>query len=217
MCGRFSLGVKIEEVQEHFQTNNTLAYSPHYNISPKQGIVAIRQLRYKRHMDLLYWGLKPYYVKTASFSARINVRAETAYQKFRQDLQYRRCLIPATGFYEWQKTEQGKLPYYIKPKDKNIIAFAGIWETDSAGQALNERCAILTTEAVPELMPIHERIPVILTEDNYAAWINPANQDIHSINRLLKAASIPLSIHRVSTKVNNSRYDAVDCIEPISQ
>jgi putative SOS response-associated peptidase YedK len=216
MCGRFSLDAKNEELQEHFQTVNILDYSSRYNISPGQGIIVVRQSGSEPNMDLLHWGFKPNWSKTANFPTLINIRAETAHQKFRQTLQRRRCLIPATGFYEWQQTEQGKQPYHIKLVDYPLFAFAGLWEIGANDNSLSESCAILTTKANPELASIHSRMPVILTKDQYAAWLEPMQYDAMAINNLLGYKDIVLDIYPVSFKVNNSHYDAADCLEPQS-
>lgn len=135
MCGRFTLAIEPQELAEAFDLAETLDdFPPRYNIAPSQPIAAILKSPddQERHFQLLKWGLIPSWSKDPSIGNRlINARGETVATKpsFRAAFKRRRCLIPATGFYEWQKHEGGKQPFYIRLRNQQPFAFAGLWET----------------------------------------------------------------------------------------
>lgn len=221
MCGRFTLTLSIAGLQRYFNASAALALSPRYNIAPSQGVLVVRQQENKsRECVLLRWGLIPPWLKEENINAQwINARAETVDQKplFRQAFQQRRCLIPASGFYEWKKTGKGKQPYYICKKDQSPLAFAGLWEhwENLQGKVI-ESCTVLTTDANPLLQPIHNRMPVVLEPDAFENWLTPDFQDTQALKALLHPDQAEnLAVYPVSAKVNNPRHDDEECILPL--
>ena len=150
----------------------------------------MRQIGAARELALLRWGLIPHWAKEEKIGYRmINARAETVAEKpsFRVALRRRRCLIPATGFYEWKAVPGGKQPYNIQLVDGGLFAFAGLWERwqGDAGQVV-ESCTIIVTEANKAISPIHDRMPVILDPSDYKSWLDPQLQDSASLQPLLR-------------------------------
>jgi putative SOS response-associated peptidase YedK len=170
MCGRFTNKAKPEQIQSEFKvgSKNPNLYEPRFNIAPSQMIDVVFEPESERILSQLKWGLVPSWSKDAqTFKGLINARAETLTEKpsFREAFKSRRCIIPASGFYEWQKQAKGaKQPFYFYLKDKEVFGFAGLWESwvdKTTGEGL-ETCTIITTEANDVLKPVHERMPVIL-------------------------------------------------------
>lgn len=177
MCGRYSLTSPIEGLRALFDFDELPNLQPRYNIAPTQGVVVVRERHAGgRELTAMRWGLVPSWAKEVGGGPPlINARAETVAEKpsFRAAFARRRCLVPADGFYEWKKTAQGpKQPYRIALPDDAPFAFAGIWEhwQDAQGSEL-ESCAIVTTEASPQIAEIHSRMPVILPPDAYEGWL----------------------------------------------
>jgi len=153
-------------------------------------VPAIRQAEAGREAVLLRWGLIPYWAKDEKFGYHtINARAETVDRKpaFRSAFKRRRCLIPATGFYEWKKLNRHKQPYHIRVKDRELFAFAGLWEhwRSPEGKAI-ESCTIIVTDANEVLKSIHDRMPVILDPGDYDTWLDPDNRDVDRLRSLLR-------------------------------
>lgn len=215
MCGRFSLTFSAEELSEVFQLDEIPpSFPPRYNVAPSQPIAAVLKTidRPSRHFSLLRWGLIPSWSKDPAIGNRlINARAETVGEKpsFRTAFKRRRCLIPASGFYEWQKKEQGKQAYYFHLKENQPFAFAGLWET---WQDIPTG-TILTTAANQLSQPIHDRMPVILKPEDYDRWLDPTNQASEVLQSLLKPfPSEEMEIYPVSNKVNNPANDSPECV-----
>lgn len=219
MCGRFVADITSAQVSDVFGVAAPPAYPPRYNITPTQNVLVIRQYKnMNRHLDLLRWGLIPSWSKEKS-SGFINARSETVDSKpsFRKAFKYHRCILPASGFYEWKKTNEGKIPHYIQMDDGSAMAFAGIWETwlSPEGQAI-ETCSILTTSANPAVAPIHDRMPVIISKDNFDHWLDTNNQNTDSLRQLF--APYPaenIKTYPVSTLVNKPTNDNPECIKEI--
>ena len=175
MCGRFAMTQSEEKVMNDFQIQHSeVLLEPRYNISPSQDIPVIVQQDGIRRLENRQWGLIPFWSKTPK--PMINARSETASEKpaFRQAFKKRRCLIPASGFFEWTKEDGKKQPYFIFLKDKSSMAFAGLWEEWSAPDGkIFKTCAILTVEANSFLQFIHHRMPVILKPANGMNWLDP--------------------------------------------
>jgi len=213
MCGRYSLVATPDEVRELFEYLEQPNFPPRYNIAPTQPIAVVRQGRENREFALMRWGLIPSWVKdTQSFTLLINARSETADAKpsFRNAFKRRRCLIPASGFYEWQKTsDKQKQPYWLHPAKPGPIAFAGLWEcwVGEDGSEI-DTAAILTVEANETLTSIHHRMPVVIQKADFSRWLETPEQEAGDVKDLLAAApedyfqAVP-----VSTRVNAVRND----------
>lgn len=226
MCGRFTLYVSPELIAELFGLAEPPVLVARYNIAPTQpvGLVRIDPHTKARTWALAYWGLIPAWSKDPSAAARmINARAETAPEKpsFRAAFRRRRCLIPASGFYEWKQVEKGKQPHYILPADDRPFGFAGLWEswTSPDGSEI-ESCTILTTDANELMAPVHNRMPVILAPDDYAAWLGAGVDDTPAAlaalqHRFRPYPSAGMKLYPVSTYVNNPRNEGEACVEPV--
>jgi putative SOS response-associated peptidase YedK len=149
----------------------------------------------------------------------INARSETAGTRpaFRDALQSRRCLIPADGFYEWQRTGAVKQPYCFEVKEGELFAFAGLWDLwrDARGNAI-ESCAILTTIANSVIAPVHDRMPVILDPGSYDLWLDPGMKNVSAASELLMPYDARLiRCYPVSTRVNQVANDGEECSAPV--
>jgi putative SOS response-associated peptidase YedK len=216
MCGRFTLAESPEKVAKAFGTE-VPQFPARFNIAPSQPVGVIVQNRdnSKREFRLMLWGLIPSWSKDPSKTQFINARSETVSEKpsFRTAYKYRRCLIPADGFYEWQKGKSGtKQPFYFSMSDEKLFAFAGLWESWKD----IETCTILTTTANDLLQTIHDRMPVILKPEDYARWLDPQVQDPRELSDLLcPFPDEPMQAIPVSTRVNSAKLDDALCVEPL--
>lgn len=196
-------------------------WAPRYNIAPTQQVPVVRVApdSGEREMTLLRWGLIPSWAKDASIGNRlINARAETVASKpaFRAAFKRRRCLVPADGYYEWQKVGSKKQPYLIQRQDGAPFAFAGLWESWHADRPdAVETFTIITTDANEATTAIHDRMPVILDEEDYAMWLDPEFEGREALESLLRPyPGEALQLTPVSTYVNNPRHEDPRCIEP---
>ena len=181
MCGRFGLFVTPEVLEEYFSLTDftaALAPPPRYNLTPGQAVAVVREHDGRRRLDALQWGLIPFWAKDAAIGRRlINARLDGVAAKpaFREAWTRRRCLIPASGFYEWSEPIGGrKRPHFIRPGDEPLLALAGLWERwrTPSGEKL-ETCVIVTTDANAQLAPIHDRMPLLIPRDAHALWLDP--------------------------------------------
>jgi putative SOS response-associated peptidase YedK len=223
MCGRFTLIAPGEAVAELFQLTDIPNLAPRYNIAPTQPVAAVRVSEKSgvRELTHLYWGLIPRWAKDPSIGSRmINARSETAAEKpsFRVAFKYRRCLVPADGFYEWQKLNGQKQPVRIQMEDGGPFAIAGLWERwASADGSEIESCTLLTTEPNELLQDVHNRMPVIVAPNDFDLWLDPGAQHPGEVQHLLRPYSArEMSYYPVSTHVNNPRNEDPSCIEPLS-
>ncbi len=227
MCGRYTLSRRHEELIRAFdiaRASEALhGTGPRYNIAPGTGVVAVWDDRDReaRAADILMWGLVPGWAREPEIGRRlINARAETAAQKpaFKSAMRYRRCLIPADGFFEWKRDGRAKQPYYFQVEDGRLFAFAGLWEHWMSPDGSEIRsCAVLTTEANARVARVHDRMPVIISEPDYDRWLDPALQDAKGVADLL--GPIPAEVMRcyaVSSRVNGVREDGPHLIERCS-
>lgn len=222
MCGRFTLIASADVVAEHYGLAELPLLAPRYNIAPTQPVAAVRLDRdgAEREFTHFQWGLIPSWSKDPSIGSRmINARSETAAEKpsFRAAFKRRRCLIPASGFYEWQKVDGGKQPMYIRPAEGDLLSFAGLWEfwAGPDGSEL-ETCTILTTSPNDYMEPIHNRMPVILEPDDYGMWLDPDTPPDQLMHLMRPAALGLLEAYPVSTAVNRPTNDSPDCIKPVA-
>ena len=220
MCGRYNLIADAQAFIDAFQVINRLPWRPRYNIAPSQEVPAIRQEAEGRKAVLLRWGLIPHWAKEEKFGYHtINARAETVDTKpaFRSAFRRRRCLIPATGFYEWRQVNRHKQPYNIRLKERELFAFAGLWEHWQSPEGKEiESCTIIVTDANEVLKPIHDRMPVILDPDQYDTWLDPSIRDADALKSLLKPYPAErLEFWPVSRRVGNPANDDPSLIKPV--
>lgn len=222
MCGRYTITSPAQVIAETFGVPNPeIELAPRYNVCPGEDVPVVRLGRDgERRLDLVRWGLVPWFVAEPGPAARmINARAETAATSpaFREALRRRRCLVPADGFYEWQAVGRGpKQPHYVRRADGRPIAFAGLWERwrGKDGRRLDS-CTILTTAPNELLAPIHDRMPVVLDPAAWATWLDRDVGDVERLRELLAPPpSTELVAYPVTTWVNDPKHDDPACIAP---
>ena len=222
MCGRYLATTPPEEIRRIFATvNDTPNWQPTWNMAPSQNgpVVRLHPETGARHLDLLRWGLLPHWARGDPKKVRqpINARAETAatLPTFRSAFARRRCIVPIDGFYEWQATpEGGKQPYAIARADGGVMALAGLWEgwRGPDGETIRTY-TVVTTTAADALGHLHERMPVILDEPDWAAWLGESPGDPQA---LLRPSAAALRIWPVSARVNSVRNNGPELIEPMA-
>ena len=223
MCGRYEVHTPIEEIARRFDaalTDEAAAWSPRYNVAPSLRIPVVRDTKAGRRVEAMTWGLLPSWAKDVSGVKPINARADTVFEKamFRNAIKRRRCLIPADGFYEWQQGAVRKQPWHIGMADASLFAFGGIWEY-WAGEGAQPvvSCAILVTSANELISKIHDRMPVIVSVEDYARWLSPDLAEPSGIRPMLEPYAAELMrAYPVGTRVNNVKNDAPDLIEPVA-
>ena len=224
MCGRFSNDAKPKQIEAEFKTGklNPKLFTPRYNIAPTQMIPVVLEQSGERIVESLRWGLIPGWAKDESIGSKmINARAETLAEKpsFRDAFKKHRCIIPASGFYEWQKQSKGaKQPFYFRMKDKDVFGFAGLWAEwldKETGEQI-ETFTIITTEANKVLEPIHERMPVILKSKDYDLWLDAKERDTDKLQKLLAPfPSAEMESYQVSKTVNSPSNDSPELTQEI--
>jgi putative SOS response-associated peptidase YedK len=221
MCGRFLQYSEPEIYARQFDLDTICEATPRYNVAPTQSVLAIRETdQGKRELVPLRWGLVPFWSKGPdSRYSMINARAETVSSKpaYRDAFKHRRCLIPAEGFYEWTAGKDGKTPFLIQRADARPFAMAGLWERwRQADGELLESCTIIVTDANSLVRDIHDRMPVILKEEDFATWLDPNNGDAEELLSMLKPADpAALAMHEVSRQVNSPRNDGPELLEAV--
>lgn len=219
MCGRYMLTSPVEALRQLFLFEQRPNLPPRFNIAPTQDVPIVRwnRERTERELALVRWGLVPFWAKDLKIGARmINARAETVatLPAFREAYRQRRCLIPADGFFEWQKVGKARQPFLIKRRDGAPFALAGLWERWRApgdDKSLHS-CTIITTSANELVAPLHDRMPVILAPDDHDRWL-----DLESDGRpvLKPCPAAWLETYPVSPRVNRPQNDDAACIQPL--
>jgi putative SOS response-associated peptidase YedK len=228
VCGRYDFQGVYEHGQDLELTRffdvdlGELRPPPRFNVAPTQQVAAIRRTHEdaRPRLVMLRWGLVPRWAKDLSFGARtINARVETAAEKpaFREAFRRRRCIVPATGFFEWEKTGAARRPWRFVVRGGEPFGIAGLWERWTGPEGPVETCALLTTEANERVRPLHDRMPLILPREAHAAWLDPDRTDPDELARTLHEASLPfppeeMQAYPVSTRVNSPRNDDAECI-----
>lgn len=220
MCGRYALSRPANRYADFFDADLSVSESleSNYNVAPTDPVYAVFEGDEQRHMDVMRWGLVPFWSDSPKDGARrINARAETVATKpmFRDAFEKRRCLLPADGFYEWITNDDGtKQPFYIFASNHAPLALAGIWERwkDPAGNPLIT-CSVITTNANRTLEPIHNRMPVIVGSDDWEDWLDPSNRDSSQLTSFLRPADDDLlEAIKVARTVNNVRNKGPECL-----
>jgi len=218
MCGRFVLTLPSYAMAQLFNASpaNDLPEVPRFNVCPTTQVHVIRAEGDDRRLVSMRWGFIPaWYKKPAGGPLLINARAETVAEKpaFRNAVRERRCLTPATGFYEWTKDEDGnKLPWYIHRSDGAPIVFAAVWQTWGGDDPV-DTCTTLTTAATGTMTDIHHRVPVILEPDDWPLWLGEEGKGAATLMQAPDEGV--LTWHRVDPAVNSNRAQGPELIEPI--
>ena len=228
MCGRYTLHKKAEEIRARYGVKNfSEDIHNNYNVAPGQLMPVVTETEEDgRSIDLMRWGLIPVWAKDPNIGYKlINARDDTIFDKpmWRNVVLRKRCLIPADGFYEWKKPPAGvkepKQPFYIRPKQTDLFSFAGVWETWKDVEGLQWKTySIITTDPNKEMAGIHNRMPVILHEEDEASWLDPRhNNDRDAIEHLLRPFDDSgLEAFEVSRDVNVARNNDEKLIYPIN-
>ena len=227
MCGRFTLTSNLDDLQgrfgflSEFTDSQFFDHAPRYNIAPTQAVLTVTNDGQRRG-KLMRWGLVPFWAKDLkSGSKMINAVGETVAAKpaFRAAFKKRRCLVLANGFYEWRKEDKRKIPVYIYARNGQPFAFAGLWETWKSPEGpVVQSCTIITTAANSFIEPLHNRMPVILSEETQALWLDPLTEDPKILEPLLIPAPIELlTCHQVRDTVNSVKNQGPECILPLPE
>jgi len=224
VCGRYALYGPISRLSERFSASideMPADFGPRYNAAPMQMLPVVRQRPGgERVAHLLRWGLLPGWAKDPGIATRlINARAETLAEKpaFRAAYRARRCIVPASGFYEWKAVPGGKQPYYIQPANDELFGLAGLWErwTRPEGTPI-DTFTVITTAANATMQALHERMPVILQPADYGPWLSRDTAPERLGQLLAPCPDGMLSMHPVSKAVGNVRNEGARLIEPES-
>ncbi len=221
MCGRFTLTSDLRALELRFDFRAAgLDYTPRYNVAPTQEVLTVVRGSQNR-AEYMRWGLVPSWAKDPSIGARmINARSEGIAEKaaFRNAFKKRRCLVLADGFYEWRRDGRTRTPMRIVLKSNEPFAFAGLWESWKSpdGQVLHS-CSIATTTPNELLATIHDRMPVILSEEAERIWLDPEQQDARVLTGVLTPFPAgSMDAYQVSSVVNSARNETPQCVHPVA-
>jgi len=220
MCGRYSLTTDPQALIDFFEVGqlscDPAVLHPRFNIAPSQEVPIVREATTGRELVFARWGLVPHWSKEENPRySTINARAESVADKptYREPFKRKRCLVPATGFYEWRQSEGGKTPYSIRLPGGQLFAFAGLWDHwDREGAGFDSFTVIVTT-ANEAMRPIHERMPVILNPAQYNTWLNTKHFNRAQLEALLVPYGGAIEIAAVGRHVNNPKNDDARCLE----
>lgn len=232
MCGRYVSASPPDELARYFSATlpeETIEES--YNVAPTTSVYAVRSFEGSRALTSMRWGLVPFWAKDVKIGSKmINARSETAPSKpaFRRAFAKRRCILPADGFYEWQKVagQQTKQPFFIHRDDDEPLAFAGLYEDwypkDEDGNDIPDAdpltsCTILTTEANEAMAAIHDRMPVMLPPRVWGEWLDEATDASYLRSLLVPAPASLLRMRPIATAVNNVRNNGPELIDPVER
>lgn len=211
MCGRFTLRssrrIKLEGAR-----NLDLPLEPRYNIAPSQNVLTIGDFGAGLAARLLTWGLIPSWSNNEK--GFINARAETIENKpsFSESFQRRRCLIPADGFFEWERVGRSKRPFYFQLNDESQFAFAGIWDQRRSNEQSIKSCAIITTPANKLVESLHDRMPAILERESYEVWLDPKADPVALKKLLAPFPASKMKTHPVSSAVNSPENEGAQLL-----
>ncbi len=215
MCGRYTAHWSAAEFKETFAVQQPLDFTPSYNIAPTTQVVIVRQQEEAREATYARWGLIPSWVKDyKSFKPLFNAKAETVHEKpsFKDSFKRKRCLVPASGFYEWKD----KQPHYIRVLDSSLLAFAGLWSRWSYGGETIESCTVLTTTPNELMSKLHHRMPVILQAKDYSLWLDDSKSEQEELEHLFTPFPAEnMSTHPVAQDVGNVRNNGPNLIKAI--
>ena len=220
MCGRYFLHSTADQLTQLFGDMPVPWLQPRYNIAPTQPVPIVRDTDHGREMALVRWGLIPGWSKGPDNRySMITARLETVAGKpaYRAAFRYRRCLLPADGFYEWQQRPSGKQPFVLRPADGSVLALAGLWEHwQGADGSEIESCTVLVRAANAQIGHVHDRMPVVVAPSAFDLWLDPHMQSAPPMETLLAAQTMPeLDVYPVDRGVNSPRNDDPSLLEPI--
>lgn len=222
MCGRYVVAYDPETLVSGFSAVRVPAFPRRWNVAPQSEVPVVHETREgERVVTLMRWGLLPHWARDPALAHKLNnARAEGVFDKpsFRQSVRRRRCLLPASGFYEWQATPAGKQPWYITRRDGDPMAMAGLFDAWRASEADPWRltCCVITTEPNALMAPLHDRMPVLLGQDDWALWLDRGHHDPTTLAPLLTPCDpAPMQAWPVSRSVNRGSAEGAELIQPI--
>jgi len=218
MCGRYAIHANPEVVALQFAVDQAPEFKASYNVCPGSEILVVRTARDGRRVARSHrWGLIPHWAKDPAIGNKLaNARGESLAERpaFRDAFRHWRCLVPASGFYEWQTRAGRKYPWYVKPLDAELFALAGITALWNGVRTVS----LITTEPNELMRPIHDRMPVILAPQDYARWLDPAEHDVAELMRYLRPYPAErMRAHRVSARVSKPENDDSSLVEPAAE
>jgi len=227
MCGRYVVAYDPQTLVSGFSLTRVQPFPKRWNVAPQSAVPVIRETKEgERVAETMRWGLLPHWARDTALAAKLNnARAEGVADKpsFRQAFRRRRCLLPASGFYEWQATPSGKQPWYISPTGEPLFAMAGLFEAwRPAGSAEDAEwlltCCVITTTPNATMQPIHDRMPVMLARADWAAWLDRSQQDPAALTPLLQPApAASMQAWPVSRAVNRGSAEGEELILPLPE
>jgi putative SOS response-associated peptidase YedK len=228
VCGRYVEVSSPALLAERFQVTEVrwTELEPSYNVAPRADVPVVAERHGERVLDVVRWGLVPFWAKDPKIGDRmINARAESLLTSnaFKRPFERKRCIVPADGFYEWQKLEgkRTKQPWFIRRRDGEPLAFAGLWESWHDPNAADDApplrtCVIITTEPNELLAPIHDRMPVVLPESEWDTWLDVENHDVGALRKLLvPLPARELEAWEVSTLVNKADNNGPELLDRV--
>jgi putative SOS response-associated peptidase YedK len=221
MCGRYAITTVPEAMRALFRYLNQPNFPPRYNVAPTQPVPIVRIFEGKREFALVRWGLIPSWVKDPrSFTLLINARGESVNEKpaFKNAMKRRRCLFPADGFYEWNRANARKQPWFVRLKSGEPMAFAGLWESWMGPNGEEqETAAIVTTRASASIAHIHDRMPVIVPPDAFDFWLDPNVDGETAAALIAPAPDAAIEAYEVSSAVNRTANDFPALLAPLTE
>ena len=222
MCGRFVQSASADDYARYFGADavKTELHEANYNVAPTDPVYAVAEHKGERLVGTFRWGLVPHWSKDRKSAARfINARSETLTEKpaFRDAFKSHRCLIPADGFYEWTRRGDLKIPHYIHIGSHAPMALAGVWASwkDPATDEWLRTCSVITTQPNEFIRPIHDRMPSMLPEATWDAWLDRDNDDLEQLRSFLTPPPEELlETYEVSTEVNSVRNNGPHLLLP---
>jgi putative SOS response-associated peptidase YedK len=225
VCGRFTSRSSPTALVSFLGVEDVVApdLGARFNVAPTDEVYAVAVRAGRRTLGTVRWGLVPSWSESPAGAARmINARAETVATTpaFRDAFRRRRCIVPADGFYEWVRTDDGRQAYHLHRADGRPLAFAGVWDSWRDRRLPDgERrvtCAIVTTRANESVRPVHDRMPVVLAPTAWEAWLEPSNDDLGELESfLVPAPDDLLAVEKVGRRVNDVRNDGPDLVVPV--
>jgi putative SOS response-associated peptidase YedK len=221
MCGRYAITTAPEAMRALFRYFNQPNFPPRYNVAPTQPVPVVRVFEGQREFALVRWGLIPSWVKDPrTFTLLINARGESVNDKpaFKNAMKRRRCLFPADGFYEWQRSAARNQPWFVRLKSGQPMAFAGLWESWMGPNGEEqETAAIVTTQASASIAHIHDRMPVIVPPEAFDFWLDP-NVDGETASAVIAPApDAAIEAYEVSSAVNRTANDSPELLLPLTE
>lgn len=223
MCGRYVLKATLRELEQRYGAvpEGTYSFDPNFNVAPSVRMPGVLSREGELKIVPLRWGLIPFWAESVKTGySMINARAESLSKKrsFRDPFRSKRCVIPASGFYEWTRSGSVKIPHYITQKSAPLMNLAGLyeqWSPEEEGGEIIESFTIITTEANRTVEELHDRMPAMLTDEECGIWTDPANRDTDALQDLLRPwPDDDIQFHRVGQEVNNARNSGPGLIEP---